>query len=77
LKQNQKAFAMIDRNVNAMRWLEVHEEDMAKMPNMRINKDFHYSMRIKKFESQHYDEQNKKRKPVLKIKKLPEPIKKP
>lgn len=76
LKQPKEVIVLGNKNKYSMRWFKVHEEDMAKMPNMPIKKDVKFTMRIKKYESQNPGSAQRKIIP-LKDKKLAEPMKKP
>ncbi len=76
LKQAKEVIVPGNKNKYSMKWLNVHEDDMAKMPNMPINKDIQFTMRIKKYESQNPKSTQRKIIP-LKDKKLAEPMKKP
>lgn len=76
LKQKKEVVVLKGKNKYAMKWFKVHEEDMAKMPTMSIKNDEHFTMRIKKYELQQPDGRSRKMNPILKDKKLPEPMNK-
>lgn len=53
LQVRQGSIVLKDKKKYSIRLIEIHEENMAKMPNMTIKKDTRYSMLIKKYDSQY------------------------
>lgn len=75
-KKQKEVIVLQNKNKYTMKWFNVQEEDMAKMPNMAIKNDVHFTMRIKKYESHNPKSVQEKGIPYLKDKKLEVPMKK-
>ncbi|MCK5470758.1 MAG: hypothetical protein KAI99_19680 [Cyclobacteriaceae bacterium] len=73
----QGSIVLKDKNKYSMRWFEVHEEDMAQMPNMSIKKDIHYTMQIKKYDLQYPYKNTPKKDNLLNNRELLKPLRKP
>ncbi|MCK5704547.1 MAG: hypothetical protein KAI29_25515, partial [Cyclobacteriaceae bacterium] len=73
----QGSIVLKDNTKYSMMWLEVHEEDMAQMPNMSIKKDIHYTMQIKKYDLQYPYKNTPKKDNLLNNRELLKPLRKP
>ena len=73
----QGSIVLKDNTKYSMMWLEVHEEDMAQMPNMSIKKDIHYTMQIKKYDLQYPYNDAPKKDSLLNNRELLQPLRKP
>ena len=73
----QGSIVQKDKTGYSMRWCEVHEEDMAQMPNMPIKQDIRYSMQIKKYDLPNRYKDTSKKDGLLNNRELLKPLGKP